>query len=180
MIFGAVTITPGDLKLDSTLRSADRNARTEGGFTKVNLDLARVQAVTEHLSLFGRLSAQWADKNLDSSERFGLGGPSGVRAYPTGEAYGDEGWLLQLEARYAIGKFVPYVFYDAGAIRGNANPWGSGENRRHIAGTGIGLRHIDGQWSTDATLAWRTIGGRPESDTDHRLPVGWLSVGYKF
>jgi len=38
--------------------------------------------------VYGRVSAQWASKNLDSSQKFGLGGPNGVRAYPSGEGYG--------------------------------------------------------------------------------------------
>lgn len=178
--YGAVSVTPGDLKLDSTLRANDTNARTEGNFNKLNLDLARVQAVTADLSLFGRLSSQWASKNLDSSERFGLGGPAGVRAYPVGEAYGDEGWLTQLEARYAFGAFVPYVFYDAGQIKTNAHPWSAGENKRHIAGSGFGARYNAGPWTMDATVAWRTNGGRPQSDTADRSAMGWVTVGYRF
>jgi hemolysin activation/secretion protein len=50
-------------------------------------------------SLFGRLAAQWANRDLDSSKGFGPGGATGVRAFPGGEAYGDAGFVTQLEAR---------------------------------------------------------------------------------
>ncbi|MFC7288505.1 ShlB/FhaC/HecB family hemolysin secretion/activation protein [Herminiimonas glaciei] len=179
--YGAVTWTPGKLKLDQTLRSLDAlSARAEGSFNKVNLDIARIQAVTDKFNLFGRMSAQWSDENLDSSEKFGLGGPTGIRAYPVGESYGDQGWLAQFEARYAVGAFVPYAFYDAGWIKTNSKPWTSADNKRSIGGYGLGVRFAQNQWSVDAAVAWRTYGGRPESDTADHQPMGWITAGYKF
>ena len=59
----------------------------------------RLQGVTDTLSLYAAFNGQVASKNLDNSEKMGLGGPAGVRAYPTGEAYGDQGYILNLEAR---------------------------------------------------------------------------------
>jgi hemolysin activation/secretion protein len=38
-----------------------------------------------------KLRGQVAFDNLDTSEKIGLGGAYGVRAYPEGEAYGDQG-----------------------------------------------------------------------------------------
>jgi hypothetical protein len=49
-----------------------------------------------------KLRGQWADTNLTSSEKFSLGGNDAVRAYPTGEAPGDRGWLATAELRYAF------------------------------------------------------------------------------
>ena len=179
--YGAVTWTPGKLKLDHTLSSVDAvSARSEGSFNKVNLDLARIQAVTNKLNLFARMSAQWADQNLDSSEKFGLGGPTGIRAYPVGESYGDQGWLAQFEVRYAVGAFVPYAFYDAGWIKTNSKPWTNADNKRSIGGYGAGVRFVKNQWSADAAVAWRSYGGRPESDTADRQPMGWITGAYKF
>jgi hemolysin activation/secretion protein len=179
--YGALTWTSGRLKLDSTLAAADRlSAKTEGRFHKINLDVARIQTITGPLSAYGRFSGQWAGKNLDSSEGFGLGGATGVRAYPVGEAYGDEGWLTQWEIRYTSGGFTPYGFYDAGEIRVDAKPFGSGTNKRSIAGAGAGLRYQIDHWSIDVALAWRTRGGRPQSDTADRDPRGWLTLRYTF
>ncbi len=185
--YGSLSYTAGRLKLGSVLENSDRTSGqdTRGRFDKWNLDIARVQATPlANLNLYGRVSAQWASKNLDSSEGFSLGGANGVRSYPTGEGTGDEGWLVQLEMRYAMGPYSPYVFHDTGRVTINAN---SGRlavppdpNLRSINGSGIGLRYSEGPWNLDGTLAWRGHGGAPQSDTAHRNPRVWLTVGQKF
>ncbi len=179
--YGVLGWTPGRLDLDTGLGAIDAaSARTEGGFSKYNLDIARLQLLPAGFNLFGRLSAQWASRNLDSSEGFGLGGPNGVRAYPVGEAYGDEGALAQVELRYNHGPYSPYVFYDAGRIRADARPWQAGDNSRSISGAGAGLRYAEGHWQLDAALAWRMSGGAPLSDTKDRTPRVWVTAGYRF
>lgn len=185
--FGSLTYTTGRLKLDAQLEAADiaSNTGTRGAFDKWNLDLARMQLTPiQNLMLYGRFSGQWAGKNLDSSEGFSLGGANGVRAYPQGEGNGDEGWLVQVEARYTMGKLVPYAFYDAGEVRVNADPGritpAVTDNTRRIAGAGLGLRYADGPWSLDASVAWRTDGGRPVSDTRDRNPRLWLTANWRF
>ena len=143
--FGAVTWTPGRLHLDSDLRAGDQlSARSHGGFHKLNVDVARLQALPAGFSAYGQFSGQLASKNLDSSEGFSLGGPQGVRAYPVSEASGDEGWLVQAELRYnletGLDSLAPYVFFDAGGVRLNAKPWAAGNNHRTLSGAGLGLR----------------------------------------
>jgi len=179
--YGTLSYTGGDLSLDSGLRTTDATtAKSQGTFGKTNLDLARIQNVGAGLSAFGRVSAQWADKNLDSSEKFGLGGNSGVRAYPSGEGFGDQGWLTQLELRYSAGAYAPYVFYDIGDITTNAKPWAAGTNQRTLSGGGVGLRYQRAGWTMDAVVAWRDQGGKPTSDTSATDPLVWLSLGYRF
>ena len=185
--YGSVGFSSGRLELGPALEAIDRASgqHTRGGFQKWNLELARIQATAvAGLTVFGRLSTQWASKNLDSSEGFGLGGATGVRAYPQGEGGGDQGWLAQIELRYAIGAFSPYVFYDAGRITFNARPADltvpPTTNQRSLAGAGVGARYQQGPWSLDAALAWRTVGGRPQSDSRDRHPRLWLTAGYRF
>src|SRR3989338_1396147 len=179
--FGALTWTPGELHLDSGLRAADRlSAKSAGRFDKLNLDVARLQLLPAGFSLYGRFSGQLANDNLDSSEDFGLGGPTGVRAYPSGEGYGDEGWLSQLELRYAMGAFSPFVFHDSGRVSVAHDTWQAGDNHRSLSGAGAGLRFSQGPWQAEATVAWRTAGGKPESDSRDRVPTSWLSAQYNF
>lgn len=123
-----------------------------------------------------------ATKNLDSSEKFSLGGASGVRAYPTGEGTGDEGWLTQIELRYSMGSTIPYAFYDHGAIRTSTfAPTNSTTNRRDLSGAGMGIRYQREQWSLDATVAWRARGGKAQSDPSRDAsPTAWVSLGYRF
>ena len=182
--YGALTWTPGRLHLDKNLNAIDvASAHTAGSYNKLNLDLARDQYVIRSWSLYGRLSFQWANKNLDSSEKFGLGGPNGVRAYPVGEGFGDKGWLGQFEARYAMGSLSPYAFYDVGSVHYNTSPWIPAEakqNTRTIAGTGLGARYRLQHWTFDASLAWRTVGGHPLTDTSDAIPRIWVSAIYRF
>lgn len=178
---GSLSWTAGQLRLDGPQRAADAStARQQGRFDKINLDLARLQALPKQLSLFARVATQWTSHNLDSSEGFGLGGPSGVRAYPVGEGYGDRGWVGQLELRYTAGAWGPYAFHDAGSVTQNARPWMAGNNHRHIAGHGVGLRFQEAGWRLDASVAWRSQGGHAESDTSQRNPTAWLTASHRF
>lgn len=184
--YGGISYTAGHLKLDATLRAADiaSGVDSRGHFDKWNLDVARIQALPAGFTLFGRVSAQWAGKNLDSSERLSLGGAYGVRAYPSGEGNGDEGWVAQLELRYAAGHFSPYLFHDAGHAKINAKPGGitpaMTDNDRSIAGTGVGVRYLEGHWNVDANISWQTHGGAPRSDSAERNPRALITVGYAF
>lgn len=179
--YGAFSWTPGRLDLDSDLKRIDNiTAHSDGRFDKLNLDLARLQALGNNFTAFGRVSGQWSADNLDSSESFGLGGPDGVRAYPTGEGYGDEGALMQLELRYKVDAFEPYMFYDYGHVKFNNDPWAAGDNTRSVAGPGLGVRFEKGGWHADASAAWSTVGGDPQSDTKDSSPMVWLRTGYKF
>lgn len=180
--YGSLAYTTGELELDATLKAADAtSAKTQGSFDKWNLDLARVQATpVSNLTLFGRVSAQGAGKNLDSSEDFGLGGANGVRAYPGGEGFGDEGWLAQIEARYQMDSFAPYAFYDGGQVKTNKSPWVAGTNDRDLSGYGVGVRYNDSKWSVDAAVAWRDQGGLATSDTEDRNPRLWVTAGWRF
>ncbi|WP_343728874.1 ShlB/FhaC/HecB family hemolysin secretion/activation protein [Duganella sp.] len=179
--YGAVSWTPGRLQLDADLAPSDAlSARTAGHFSKWNLDLARIQALTSSLDLYGRVSAQRASKNLDSSQKFGLGGRNGVRAYPSGEGYGDSGALAQVELRYAAGAFVPYVFFDAGRVTINRAPWTGDANHRTLAGGGAGLRYASRVISASVLLAWRTHGGAPRSEPQDGQPMVWVNAAYQF
>ena len=180
--YGSLSFTTGQLDLDPTLKAADATtARTQGSFNKWNLDVARIQATPfSGVTLFARLSAQSASKNLDSSEDFGLGGPTGVRAYPGGESFGDEGWLTQVEVRTQVGNMAPYAFYDAGQVTTNTTTWAQGTNEREISGYGVGVRYNDKVWSVDAALAWRDKGGLPLSDSQERNPRLWVTAGWRF
>lgn len=185
--YGALVYTAGRLKLDAALEAADiaSHANTRGHFDKWNLDLARLQTTpVSNLTLFGRFSGQWAGKNLDSSESFILGGASGVRAYPQGEGTGDEGYFVQLEARYRLGAAEPFAFYDAGRVRINAEPGGIlppvTDNTRSLAGAGLGVRYSQGPLALEAAAAWRTLGGAPTSDTQDRRPRLWASASWRF
>ena len=135
--------THGRLHLGSTDAAAldAATARADGDYERVNLGLQRLQALaggTLNISLRG----QWASKNLDSSEKLALGGIDAVRAYPQGEAAGDQAQLLNIEWRRPVAAgWQGQLMLDAGWSRINAQPWTDtrGPNQRHRAGAGLGL-----------------------------------------
>jgi hemolysin activation/secretion protein len=178
--YGVLSMTQGVLTLASANQVDDStSARTAGDFNKTNLDFARLQSIPGNYTLLVRVSAQWADKNLDSSEKFSLGGANGVRAYPIGEAYGDEGNLIQLEMRYQVNDSTFYLFYDTGTITINHTAYAAGTNERSLAGNGWGFRFDTTYWSVDASTAWSTTGTFSDENQANR-PTTWMSAKYKF
>lgn len=178
--YGSLGWAPGNLRLDSALEAVDAN-NTRGTFNKTNLDLVRLQSLPADFSLMGRVNMQRASKNLDSSEKMSLGGSGGVRAYPMGEAGGDEGTLAQLELRYSAAPFAPYLFWDVGSIKTNASPAaGATNNTRSLSGSGLGVRYQSNAWSADVALAWRSkVGGVPQADTSDSKPRVWVNLSYR-
>jgi hemolysin activation/secretion protein len=145
----SVTWTSGSLDLQSALaESTDAStARSKGHYDKLAFNFARLQNVTPSLGLYAALEAQLATKNLDVSEKLGLGGAGAVRAYPQGEAYVDEGVLLKVEARWLLPRFSSHYpgqlqavgFLDSGTGHPNRNAWDAAPNSRTLSAGGIGL-----------------------------------------
>lgn len=180
--YGVVAWTAGRLNLDGVLLANDV-AQTAGKFNKLTVDIARVENLAHGWSVYGHVSGQHTNKNLDSSELMSLGGAAGVRAYPSGEASGDRGWLAQLELRWNSGAWTPFVLWDQGRIQVNARPelLELPSPDRTLAGAGVGLRYDNGPWRAELTLAWRTQGGLPQADTSaDPQPRAWLSAEYGF
>jgi hemolysin activation/secretion protein len=139
-----------DIRTPAALAVDGATAQANGHYSKFGFTATRLQTVKGPFSLYGAISGQLASKNLDISEKMVLGGPYGVRAYPVGEAYADEGLLAVLEARLALPKFSGQVgqmelvaFVDAGTVRINEDPWTTADNRRTLSGYGIGLNWVD-------------------------------------
>lgn len=181
MTWGSLTLTVGRLQLDAAQQAQDdATARTAGRFSRLNVDAARMHQLAKGWTLYGRVSGQWASKNLDASEKFSLGGPHAVRAWPAGETLGDEGGLGQFELRYRMDAFEPYLFVDAGSVRINHSPWADGANSRSLSGAGLGMRWVSKDWSFEGSLGWRGSKAKPTSDPDAGAPQLWVNLGRRF
>jgi hemolysin activation/secretion protein len=87
-------------------------------------------------------SVQRARKNLDSTEAMLVGGVSGVRAYPIGEAAADSGAVLNLEMHHRWNEqWRGFVFYDHGwaSLRQLPVAGSTKTNNYDINGTGFSL-----------------------------------------
>ncbi|WP_211166120.1 ShlB/FhaC/HecB family hemolysin secretion/activation protein [Azoarcus sp. TTM-91] len=172
----------GDLHIkDEAERQLDRStARTEGSFAKLVANLQRLQRLTDRFSLYARLQSQWADGNLDSSEKLNLGGAYGVRAYPQGEAVADEGWLTSIELRYALTPaWQLSTFLDHGQARLNKRSWDEDDNYRQLSAAGLGASWSKQGWDINAVAAWKLGAEEAESDSD-RSPRVWLQLVRRF
>lgn len=150
---GGLTWSTGVLDIETPeARAADDiSARRNGNYNKLGMYAMRLQNITERVSLYGAISGQLASKNLDSSEQMSLGGMYGVRAYPQGEAFGDEGYLATVEARYLLaqlssqqlGQVHLVGFVDGGSVTVNKDPWDGSDNSRTLTGAGVGVNWVD-------------------------------------
>jgi hemolysin activation/secretion protein len=191
LLGGGITVfslgySDGSVNIDTPLARTidDATAQTDGHFDKWNLNALRLQSISERLSVFVSLSGQKAGKNLDSSEKFFLGGAYGVRAYPTGEAPGDSGYLATAELRYTFsiaalpGVLQPVAFVDAGGVTISENPFIAGApNTRHLSGAGLGLTWVRASdFQVKLTVATR-LGSEHStaSDTDQKTR-GWVQA----
>ena len=150
----AALSTHGQLVLENEAnRAADaQGLKTHGGFSKFVLTSNITAPVSGNWSVYGSAYTQMASQNLDSSERLSLGGMQGVRAYPQGEATGDEGYIASGEVRYTLPlQAVQFAgFVDFGQIWLNRHPLPDTENRRILRGTGLSLL-----WSPQPTTVVR-------------------------
>ena len=171
----------GNLSLDPAAQAIDAaTVRTEGSYSKGMIQLSRLQRIADDWNLYVQIGGQAAQKNLDSSEKYALGGSAAVRAYPQGESPVDDGWLGTLELRYSPApNWQASVFNDSAQGRLQHAPVKSTDNQRRLSGAGFGLSYAQTAGLTvQATLAWRT-GEAPTSDSD-RTPRGWLRVLHPF
>lgn len=177
----SLTYEKGDLSLDSAdAVASDAHAKAGGSFGKTEMNGRRLQYINDRLTLYASFTGQLADKNLDSSEKLQLGGPTGVRAYPVGEASCDEGYIFTGEFRWNLPKpnFQLAAFYDNGKARINKNSWaGAGENKRILAGAGLGLiwNNPDG-YAVRVDYAWKITTDNPAASAPDDNGRVWLQA----
>jgi hemolysin activation/secretion protein len=173
-----------DIRTPASLAADAATARSNGAYRKLWFNASRLQRVTDDVSLYAGFTGQLASKNLDPSEKFVLGGMDGVRAYPQGEGFGDEGYLLQLEARLRLarlsasaGGIVQLVgFVDTGHVSIDRNPWYAGDNARDLSAAGVGLT-----WTDPGRFALRTyyavkLGSEEAQSAPDRAGRFWIQA----
>jgi hemolysin activation/secretion protein len=160
-------------------------ARTGGTYAKYTLSLARLQALSESNSLYVAVNGQAADKNLDSSEQFFLGGPNSVRAYDVGTIGGALGALASAELRHNLGvsshgTWQTILFVDSGVVRIYKNVFDTGDNSATLSGAGIGLNWAGGNGWTAALGVAKPIGAVPTLVGDAASSRVWLELHKAF
>jgi hemolysin activation/secretion protein len=193
----SLTLTAGKLNLDgSPTQSSDASTtQTAGGYKKIRYAISRQQQLASGLSFYAAFTGQLANKNLDSSEKFYLGGSSGVRAYPSSEGGGTSGQMLNLELRWQVADGVSLTgFYDHGRIRVNKfNDFegASALNAYALKGAGLSLGWRNSSGTSVQTTYARRVGTNPNAittevnrgaDQDGTLKTNriWITVSQAF
>jgi hemolysin activation/secretion protein len=137
------------------------------------------------------VNGQYALQNLDASEKFFLGGPSGVRGYPVSEGGGSQGHLGTVELRTKLPKnWELRLFYDSGRVKQNIKDYAGAPTPNWLNYRSHGASLI---WQAPrnitltATLAQR-IGDNPypdiasgnDQDGTKKISRLWLSVNMPF
>jgi hemolysin activation/secretion protein len=189
-------LTLGSVHLNNSPNAAKdkEGERTEGPFKKLSLSYNREQSLTGQLTGYLQAGAQFASRNLDSSEKLYLGGASGVRAYPSNEAGGSSGYTLTVGLKQRIDQaWTLNGFTDWGRIqeyKNNMDAAGieplSGTNTQALQGLGLTLSWRDTEGRELAATWSRRQGNNPalrngtDSDGTHTINRLWLSAALNF
>lgn len=169
-------------------RAADAaTARSDGGYGKVQMSVARLQTIAGPLSIYGSVRGQIAFDNLDISEKMELGGAYAVRAYPEGEAYGDQGYVATAEARLLVSGLAPsagniqlFSFVDVGQVDYAKNPWFTGSNHATRSAYGAGVSWAaPGNFFLKATYA-RKLGQADATSAPDKAGRAWFQISKTF
>lgn len=161
---------------------------TNGDYSKIRGRIERHQNINNRSYLLLSAYGQYAFTPLDSSEHFSLGGPYGVKAYPTSEGSGDSGYITRAEYRWLIpveahDQQLQLAFYaEHGGVWIDRNGGNSGsKNHRNLQGAGVGIIWQRWQdWFIRADYAWKLGGEDPVSDTSHNNGRFWIRGGFYF
>lgn len=177
-----------DLSANAPDFAADAvSAKIDSSFWKLRWRLGHERPIGVG-TLVLRANGQWADRNLDATQQFALGGVAQVRAYPTVEALGDAGWIAGVEWRQPVTTDVDgRLFLDTGSIKRNAKPWANQLNRYDLSGIGAGLTWRmpeNFRFSTNLARQWggnalRNLDGTDSDGRNNRWRL-WLALSREF
>ena len=185
--------TAGRLDLDGSPNKANdaKAANTQGDYSKLVLNLSRLQTLTTEWAVLASLTTQMASNNLGSYEKMILGGSNSLRAYPSGEGTGDQGVIGSLELQYQWPyDLQTFAFYDYGQIQQNHDNNFAGRaknNNLAYSGYGLGLSWRGPQQSQFKFTWAHRIGDNPlpsatgkDQDGTKHINRFWLSSSISF
>ena len=156
----------------------------DGHFDRWRARVERLQLVSADSELVASFFLQGASQNLAPGREFEIGGPHGVRAYPVGEMYPDEGYLGKVDYNHRLysnngWSVAGGLFWDTARGKLNKNPLsGAVDNARTFSGVGTRLMiGRAGVFDAAITLAWRTARA-VETDRDLHPRLWFTAAAY--
>lgn len=150
---------------------------------KLRVDANHIRPITDDWNLFARIAAVVSMDPLVDSEKFSLGGPGDIRAFPSSEVRGDQGASLTLEAQYP---FIPYqnmnalfrTFWDIGKVH-SKDPLPGIDSTDSLSAFGLGVTILP-RHNLQVDLTWaRPLNGRDVSDGDDSGRI-WSNLTMSF
>lgn len=190
-----------DIRGSEAFIDFDRNnLDSDGTFYKIDAHLGRLQHLSGPWSAYAHVYGQWADRNLDSSQKYYFGGPFSIPGYPLGELGADTAVQFHLDLRrdfYSLpwkGTMQASVFYEGGWGRIYNDPWEGWEQGNNLIRNEFDIHSLgftaSQHWNSlllRATIGWQ-IG-----DSDSKDPItgenidgsdsnyrGWFQAVYYF
>ncbi len=160
--------------------------RSAGSYAKLVLNGSRLQLLPNKDYLFLSAQAQFAGKNLDSSEKLSMGGPDRVRGYPSPESPSDSGVIATSEYRKPLrfnavknADLVFSVFGDYGYARQHHRPLPTDTgNTRKLQSHGVGLTYAN---STGLLVrGWVAVRGSTKAQSDDSRARAVVQVSQQF
>jgi len=156
----------GQMNLDRNATDKSEDSLSQGGhgvagsYQKIEMNGGLSNALDKERVLTGsiRWRAQAASKNLDTYNRFALGGINGMRAYTSLDGVGDQGAQMSFDITHQV---VPDVygslFYDVGVVKSYHNPLSTDTDTGYYtlqgAGWQVGGKIEDVNWSLSVAHA---------------------------
>lgn len=202
-LFG-IDVSVGDLSIiagDAFERFDDAFQKSAGSYARLGYHVSHLQHLAGALSAYVSLSGQRANGNLDTSQKFYIGGPYDVAGYPISEASGDQGYLAHADLRYdlppsaALGDTQVALFYAYGEVEIYKNPWDGWQggnslirNRLSLASAGLSSHSVwQGKYALHLMLGRQlgksyasdpvTFRDSDQSDNSYRA---WIQAEYLF
>ena len=132
-----------------TFRQNKIYERTNGYNNKLSATINYNQFITENLLGIIKFTGQLSDQNLDSSQKIYLGGAESIRAYPSSEGSGSNGYVINADLKASVIEGIKLkVFYDYGTVQQyvenvntntRASISGTTPNIYSLQGYGVGL-----------------------------------------
>jgi hemolysin activation/secretion protein len=181
----SANLTDGQLNIQSPAAAAtdQLTAQTAGRYAKLELNVAPVIRLGARYSLSLAYHGQLTSRNLDSSEKFSLGGIYGVRAYPQDKVQADVAHLLNVELRRDFSsKMTAFGLVDIGRGQINRNTWpaAGGQNEMTLAGAGIGVNWQPARACNVRMVYAVPAGPQPTPNDPDRSGRLWLQAAYVF
>jgi hemolysin activation/secretion protein len=160
-------------------------ADTQGRFSKLNVNLTRLQHLNPKNDLYLAFSGQRANGNLDASQKMRVGGPTTVRAYDTGALSVDTAYLATAELQHALGtawgvQWQAVAFVDTAHVTVNDNTWGVGTNSATFSGAGVGINWTGPKQLRAKTYIATRTGVAPTLVANSASTRAWVEISKGF